>query len=48
MQARLAKARMLASLQLSNPNATIDDLDMPDYEEPEKNSPIPQTVQTEP
>lgn len=47
MQARLAKARMLASLQLSNPNATIDDLDMPDYEEPEKNSPNPQTVQTE-
>jgi hypothetical protein len=32
---------MLASLQLSNPNATIDDLDMPDYEEPEKNSPVP-------
>ncbi len=33
MQARLAKARMLASLQMNNPNAQIDDLDMPDYEE---------------
>jgi hypothetical protein len=33
MQARLAKARMLASLQITNPNATMDDLDMPEYEE---------------
>lgn len=35
MQARLAKARMLASLQLTNPNAQMDDLDMPDFEDEE-------------
>ena len=40
MQARLAKARMLATLQQTSTGAGgLDDLDMPDYEEePPKNN----------
>ena len=35
MQARLAKARMLASLQ-TQATSRLDDLDMPDYDEKEE------------
>ena len=33
MQARLAKARMLATLQANSGAGGLDDLDMPDFEE---------------
>jgi hypothetical protein len=33
MQARLAKARMLASLQVNTGAGGLDDLDMPDFED---------------
>lgn len=36
MQARLAKARMVASLHGANPNSIVDDLDMPDDDEDHK------------
>jgi len=40
MQARLAKARMLSSIQNNSGAGGLDDLDMPDYDE----EPIQQIV----